>query len=133
MLLTRKMHFSASHRLYNPKFSEEKNREIFGLCANPNGHGHNYEIEVTVEGEPIPETGMIIDLKKLREIIQHEVIDHVDHTHLNIDVPFMKNIIPTAENIVKALWERLTGKIPGGTLYEIKLYETDNNSVIYRG
>jgi len=133
ILLTRKMHFCASHRLHNPALSEEKNREIFGMCNNPAGHGHNYEVEVTVSGKPDSETGMIIDLKALKEIIQKEVIDPMDHKHLNHDVPFMENIIPTAENIAIVIWDRLKSKIPSGNLYEVKLYETPRNFVSYRG
>ncbi len=131
--LTRRMHFCAAHRLFNPDFSDEKNNEIFGTCNNPNGHGHNYEVEVTVCGEPDPETGMIVDLKILKELIQAEIIDHLDHRYLNCDVPFMRDVIPTAENIAKVIWDRLAEKIPGGELFEIKLYETKNNFVIYRG
>ena len=90
VFLTRKEHFCASHRLFNPKFSEEENLGIYGKCAYPNGHGHNYEIEVTVSGEPDPETGMIMDLKKIADIIDEEILEKVDHRHLNFDVPFLK-------------------------------------------
>ena len=133
MYLIRKMHFSASHRLFNPEFSDEKNDEVYGLCNNLHGHGHNYEIEVTIKGEPVPDTGMIVDLKILKEIIQREVIDVFDHKHINLDVPCMKDIIPTAENIAAVIWDLLKDKLPNGELYEIKLYETPNNIVVYRG
>jgi 6-pyruvoyltetrahydropterin/6-carboxytetrahydropterin synthase len=131
--ITRKEHFSASHRLYNPAWSDEKNYEMYGKCNNPNGHGHNYNIEVTVAGTPPAETGMVIDLKKLSDIINSEIIDKVDHKHLNLDVDFLTGIIPTAENMAVAFWKILQGRIPGGTLYSIKLCESDNNFVEYRG
>ncbi|MFC1564165.1 6-carboxytetrahydropterin synthase [candidate division KSB1 bacterium] len=133
ILLSRKAKFCASHRLHNPDLSDEENAEIYGVCNNPNGHGHNYEMEITIIGEPDPKTGMILDLKKLRDIISREVVDHLDHKHLNLDVPFMKGVIPTAENIAMIIWDRLKDKITAGELYEVKLYESDNNFVIYRG
>jgi 6-pyruvoyltetrahydropterin/6-carboxytetrahydropterin synthase len=131
--VTRKAHFSASHRLYNPAWSDAKNWEVFGKCANPNGHGHNYEIEVTVAGDPPAATGMVIDLKRLADIIDAALIDRVDHKHLNHDVDFMQGIIPTAENMATAFWKILEPKIPEGKLVSIKLYESDNNFVEYRG
>ena len=131
--LTRREHFCASHRLFNPKFSEKENLEIYGKCAYPNGHGHNYEIEVTVAGEPDPDTGMILDLKKLSDIIEAEILDKVDHKHLNFDVDFLKGIIPTAENLAKVFWTILCRKIHTGTMYSIKVYETPNNFAEYRG
>lgn len=131
--LTRKEHFCASHRLYNPKFSQEENLRIYGKCAYPNGHGHNYELEVTVIGEPEKETGMIIDLKKLSDIMCEEIIDKVDHKHLNFDVDFLKSIIPTAENIAVAFWNALCSKIRHGRLFSVKVYETPDNFAEYRG
>ncbi len=131
--LTRREHFCASHRLFNPKFSEKENLEIYGKCAYPNGHGHNYEIEVTVAGEPDPDTGMILDLKKLSDIIEEEILGKVDHKHLNFDVDFLKGIIPTAENLAKIFWVILSKKIYAGALYAIKVYETPNNFAEYRG
>jgi 6-pyruvoyltetrahydropterin/6-carboxytetrahydropterin synthase len=131
--LTRKEHFCASHILSNPKFSEKKNIEIYGKCANPHGHGHNYEIEVTVVGKPAKDTGMILDLKKLSEIIEKEIIDKVDHKHLNIEVDFLKGILPTAENLAIAFWKILKPKIEAGKLYSIKVSETTNNFAEYRG
>ena len=131
--LTRKEHFCASHVLSNPKFSEKENFEIYGKCANPHGHGHNYEIEVTVAGEPDKDTGMILDLKKLSEIIEREIIDKVDHKHLNIEVDFLKGILPTAENLAIAFWKILKPKIEAGKLYSIKVSETTNNFAEYRG
>ena len=131
--LTRKEHFCASHVLSNPKFSEKQNFEIYGKCANPHGHGHNYEIEVTVAGKPDKDTGMILDLKKLSEIIEKEIIDKVDHKHLNIDVDFLKGVLPTAENLAMAFWKILKPKIEAGKLYSIKVSETTNNFAEYRG
>lgn len=131
--VTRKAHFAAAHRLYNPAWSEEENYRVFGKCNNPNGHGHNYDLEVTVAGYPPNETGMVIDLKELAEIVDREVIERVDHKHLNLDVDFMKGVIPTAENIAMAFWKILESRIPHGKLYSIKLYESENNMVEYRG
>ena len=131
--ITRKEHFSASHRLFNPQWSESKNFEVFGKCANPNGHGHNYDVEVTVAGIPPKETGMVIDLKKLADIINEEIVEKVDHKHMNLDVDFLEGVIPTAENMAIAFWKILEKKIPEGTLYSIKLYESDSNFVEYHG
>ena len=131
--VTRKAHFSASHRLFNPSWSDAKNNAVFGKCNNPNGHGHNYDIEITVAGEPPADTGMVIDLKKLGDIVEKEIVDRVDHKHLNHDVDFLKGIIPTAENIAKAFWKILQPHIAEGKLYSIKLYESENNFVEYRG
>ncbi len=131
--VTRRATFSASHRLHNPNLSEEKNFEVFGKCANPNGHGHNYVLEVTVGGEPNSETGYVIDLSKLKLIIKQEILDKVDHKHLNHDVEFLRGVIPTAENIVKAFWAILAPRIPEGKLVSLRLRETENNIVEYRG
>ncbi len=131
--LTRKEYFCASHRLFNPKFPDEQNLEIYGKCAFPNGHGHNYELVVTVTGEPHPDTGMILDLKVLSDIIKKEITDKVDHKHLNVDVDFLQGMIPTAENLVVAFWKILEPKLPAGKLYSIRVYETPNNYAEYRG
>jgi len=131
--VTRKAQFSASHRLFNPGWSDQRNAEVFGKCNNPNGHGHNYEIEVTVGGIPPGETGMVIDLKKLADIIEEAIIERVDHKHINKDVDFMQGIIPTAENLAIAFWKILAPKIREGSLVSIKLYESANNLVEYRG
>jgi 6-pyruvoyltetrahydropterin/6-carboxytetrahydropterin synthase len=131
--LTRKEHFCASHRLFNPKFSEKENLEIYGKCAYPNGHGHNYEIEVTVAGDPEKETGMILDLKKLSDIIEAEILGKVDHKHLNFDVDFLNGIVPTAENLSIVFWRILSPKITSGKLFSIKVYETPNNFAEYKG
>lgn len=131
--LTRKEHFSAAHRLHNPDWCDDKNREVYGKCNNPNGHGHNYEIEVTVVGTPQSETGMVMDLKKLSEVINREIIEKVDHKHMNCDVDFLQGIIPTAENMATAFWQILSNNIVNGRLYAIKLYESNSNIVEYRG
>lgn len=103
--ITRKLEFCASHRLFNPEYSDEKNAQVFGLCNNPNGHGHNYVMEVTVRGEVHPETGMVLDLKALKQLVNEEIILKVDHKNLNVDVPFLKGVIPTAENLAIRFWE----------------------------
>ncbi len=131
--VTRRAQFSASHRLHNPKLSEEENRRIYDKCNNPSGHGHNYDVEVTVAGEPDPETGMVIDLKLLKRLIHEYVIEQLDHKHLNYDVDFMRDVIPTAENIAIKIWERLEPHIENGKLYSVKLFESQNNYVDYRG
>ncbi len=131
--VTRKAEFSAAHRLFNPKFSDEQNEAVFDKCNNPSGHGHNYTLEVTVSGEPNQESGYVIDLKKLNRLIDEEVIDKVDHKHLNYDVDFLKGIIPTAENLAIAFWRILCPKITEGRLYSVRVYESDKNYVEYRG
>ena len=133
ILITRRETFSASHRLFNPELSETRNLELFDKCANPNGHGHNYVLEITVAGEPRDETGYVIDMKRLKEIIRREVISRVDHKHLNYDVDFLRGVIPTSENIVKAFWNVLKDKLGDVRLHSIKLQETENNSVEYKG
>lgn len=131
--VTRREIFSASHRLFNPEFSDEKNEQVFGKCSNLNGHGHNYVLEVVVAGEIDHLTGYVIDLKILKEIIHENVLNRVDHKNLNVDVDFLLGKIPTAENIAVGIWNILESKIPAGKLYSVKLYETENNYVEYKG
>ncbi|MCE5304109.1 6-carboxytetrahydropterin synthase [bacterium] len=131
--ITRKEIFSAAHRLNNPEFTEEENAQIYDKCNNYWGHGHNYIIEVTVKGEPDPNTGYLIDLKKLKDILDENLISKVDHKHLNHDVNFLEGINPTLENMAIAFWKQLENKLPAGKLYRIKLWETENNSVEYYG
>ncbi len=133
MYITRREVFSASHRLWNSDLSEEQNIELFDKCANPNGHGHNFVLEVTVVGDIKNESGYVVDLKKLKNIIREEIISKVDHKHLNYDVDFLKDKIPTAENIVRAFWRILETKINEAKLSAIRLHETENNIVEYRG
>jgi 6-pyruvoyltetrahydropterin/6-carboxytetrahydropterin synthase len=133
--LTRKEHFNAAHRLANPNWSDEKNSEVFGKCANKNWHGHNYEILVTVKGVPSPDTGFIINLKELSSLIREEVCLPLDHKNLNLDVPFLKDILPSTENLAIVIWDLLDEKVKmmGAELHSIKLYETPNNFVEYFG
>jgi len=133
MYITRREVFSASHRLWNSDLPEEQNIELFDKCANPNGHGHNFVLEVTIVGNIKNESGYVVDLKKLKKIIREEIISKVDHKHLNYDVDFLKDKIPTAENIVRAFWKLLETKISEAKLSAIRLHETENNAVEYRG
>lgn len=131
--ITRRETFAAAHRLFKKGLSEDENFEMFGKCSNPNWHGHNYTLEVVVVGEVNPETGFVLDIKQLKNIIHEHVIKKVDHKNLNIDTDFMKGLIPTSENIAMAIWKQLVDKIPSGKLYAVKLYETENNYFEYRG
>ncbi len=132
--LTRKEHFNAAHKLFNPNWSEEKNDEVFGKCANKNWHGHNYDLFVTVKGTPNPDTGFIINLKDLSVLIRKDVTDILDHKNLNMDVEGM-HIMPSTENVAIFIWNKLATKITlmGATLHCIKLYETESNYVEYYG
>lgn len=132
--ITRKEHFNAAHKLFNPNWSEEQNTIIFGKCANKNWHGHNYDLYVTVKGEINPDTGFVVNLKDLGELIRTDVTEVLDHKNLNIDVEGM-NIMPSTENVSIFIWNKLVTKISamGGTLHGIKLYETENNYVEYFG
>lgn len=131
--ITREAHFNAAHRLHNQFKSDEWNRSVFGPCNSPNWHGHNYRLQVTVAGTPAPDTGYVIDLGDLDQVIQDRVIRHLDHKNLNLDVPFLKGIIPSTENLIIAIWDQLTNAIPLGTLYRIQLHETPKNSAEYFG
>jgi 6-pyruvoyltetrahydropterin/6-carboxytetrahydropterin synthase len=131
--VTRSTSFSAAHRLYNPTFSDERNDAVFDKCNNPNGHGHNYTLEVTVKGLPDPLTGYVIDLKVLKEILDRVIIDKVDHKHLNYDVDFLRGIIPTVENLCVAFWNELRDRLPAGELHRIRLFESDQNVADYYG
>jgi len=133
--ITRREHFNAAHKVFNPDWNDSKNNEIFGKCANPNWHGHNYTLFVTVKGDPKLETGFVADLKQLSTLIKTHVIDLVDHKNINLDVPFMKNKMATTENITIAIWEQLESEINklGCQLHCIKLHETENNYVEYFG
>jgi 6-pyruvoyltetrahydropterin/6-carboxytetrahydropterin synthase len=122
--VTRKLEFSAAHFYHNPDLSAEENRRIFGKCNNPHGHGHNYVVEVTVAGEPDPNTGMVLDLKELKDILQREVMERMDHRHLNYEVPELAGQIPTCENIAAAIWRILEPQITKGKLDRVRLYES---------
>ncbi|HYG37551.1 MAG TPA: 6-carboxytetrahydropterin synthase [Cytophagales bacterium] len=134
--VSRKEHFNAAHKLYNPQWTKEKNVEVFGPCANENWHGHNFEMIVTVKGNPDPDTGFVIDLKKLSNLIKKEILEKVDHKNFNMDVDFMTGKMPSCENIVMEFWKILDteiGKISKAKLHSIKLYETPRNYVEYFG
>src|SRR6202521_6272156 len=122
--LTRKAEFSASHYYHNPEFTPEENLSVFGKCNNPNGHGHNYTLEVTVKGEVDPGSGFVIDLKQLKEVMHRDVLEAMDHRFLNKDAPEFINRIPTTENIAIAIWQRLVAKLETATLHRIRVYET---------
>ncbi len=131
--LTRRVSFSASHRLWSNQLTEAENFAIYEKCANPNGHGHNYVLEVTIQGIPDPQTGMVVNLTALKGAMNEQVVKWVDHKHLNYDVPWLEGCIPTTEVLSIEFWERLAGVLPTGMLYEVKLYETENNVASYRG
>ncbi|GAA3917353.1 6-pyruvoyl trahydropterin synthase family protein [Hymenobacter algoricola] len=134
--VSRQEHFNAAHKLHNPAWSQERNQEVFGPCANTNWHGHNYDLIVTVKGQPDPETGFVIDLKALSVLIREHVVDQVDHKNLNLDVPFLKDQLASTENLVVAFWQILAREIPkisGARLHCLKLYETPRNFVEYYG
>lgn len=129
----RKAHFNAAHRLFKKEWDDEKNLKIFGKCSNPNYHGHNYELIVSVTGTPDPETGFVMDLKILKELIFNEVEEAFDHKNLNIEVPEFKDLNPTAENIAVVIWNKLRKKIKKEHDLEVTLYETPRNFVSYKG
>lgn len=135
--VSRKEHFNAAHKLYNPNWTEEKNAEVFGPCANANWHGHNFELITTVKGLPDPETGFVVDLKQLSNLIRDKVIDKLDHKNLNMDVDFMLGKMASCEILVMEIWKILqpevAGITPNGQLHSLKLYETPRNFVEYFG
>jgi 6-pyruvoyltetrahydropterin/6-carboxytetrahydropterin synthase len=133
ILLTRKAEFSASHYYWNEAWSEEENIRKFGKCANRNGHGHNYTLEVTVAGEIDATTGFVVDLKHLKDVMEREVVGVYDHRHLNLEVPEFKSAIPTTENIAIAIWNRLDGRIPGANLHRVRVYEMPDLFADYYG
>ncbi|MGV3460194.1 MAG: 6-pyruvoyl trahydropterin synthase family protein [Flavobacterium sp.] len=131
--ISRKAHFNAAHRLYRADWTDERNEQVFGKCNNPNFHGHNYELIVGVTGEIDLETGYVMDIKDLREIIEQEVEVPFDHKNLNLDVPDFATLNPTAENIAVVIWNRIRKRIPQDKDIEVVLYETPRNFVTYRG
>ena len=135
MLISRKAEFSASHRCYNPALSDRENHELYGESAASHGHGHNYVLEVTIDGEPDPVTGMIFDLKRMKNIINREVIDPMDHRHLNYEVKPFDTVVPTPENIAREIWTRLEPQLrmPNAKLHRIRLFETEDLFVEYTG
>lgn len=131
--VTRRLHFSAGHRLHNPELSDEENREVYGRCNNPSGHGHNYGLEVTLRGEVDPKTGYVFDLKRLKQAVEETVLRDVDHANLNVDVPWLEGVIPTAENIAVQIWRRLERVLPEGMLERVVVSESERNLVEYCG
>jgi 6-pyruvoyltetrahydropterin/6-carboxytetrahydropterin synthase len=133
MKVSRRATFNAAHKLFRPDWTDEKNTEIFGKCSNPNFHGHNYVLEVILEGEIDPETGYVIDLKIVKDAIKSEIDERFDHRNLNLDCPEFKNLNPTAENIAVVIWNLLRIKLPEHLALSIKLWETENNCVEFAG
>jgi len=135
ILVTRKAHFNAAHKLWNPQWDQARNEEVFGKCANKHWHGHNFELWVTVAGEVDPDTGFVVDLKWLKKIIEDRVIEPLDHSNINLDVPFMQGRMASTENLAMAIWDQLweTLQHPRYRLYSLQLFETPNNSVTYYG
>jgi 6-pyruvoyltetrahydropterin/6-carboxytetrahydropterin synthase len=133
--ITRKEHFNAAHKLFREEWTNDKNAEVFGKCSNPNWHGHNYDLFVTVKGEVNPETGFVIDLKDLKQIINNRVIDKLDHKNVNLDVDFMKGKMASTEMLAMEIFNQLKGEIEnkGAILHSVKLFETENNFVEYFG
>jgi len=131
--LTRKCEFSASHYYHNPDFTLEENQRVFGKCANLNGHGHNYTLEVTVKGDVDPTTGFVVDLKRLKDLLSDEVVEAMDHRHLNKEVPEFAVKIPTTENLAIAIWERLSSKLRVAQLHRVRVYEMQDLFVDYYG
>ncbi|XP_064608752.1 6-pyruvoyl tetrahydrobiopterin synthase-like [Liolophura sinensis] len=133
VFVSRTESFSACHRLHSQKLSEKDNVDIFGKCNNPNGHGHNYKVEVIVRGPVDPITGMVINLVDLKAYIEKAIMSVLDHKNLDKDVPYFKDVVSTTENLAVFIWHQLTMLLPTGLLYEVKIHETDKNVVFYRG
>mgnify|MGYP003576374380 FL=1 len=131
--VTRRLHFSAAHRVHNPAMSDDENRRVFGKCNNPNWHGHNYILDVSVTGSLDAKTGYVIDLSRVKQIVEERVIQHVDHRNLNLEVDFMRGLIPTTENVVVAFWRELEPALKPARLTKLVLWETVNNHVEYDG
>ena len=131
--VTRALRFNAAHRVHNPALSDEENTRLFGKCNNPNWHGHNYRLEVSVKGPVSDRTGYVMDLAHLRDIVDREVIQQTDHRNFNIDVPYMQGIIPTTENIVVAMWNVIAPAVAPAQLVRLRLWETDQNYAEYEG
>ena len=130
--VTRRVHFSAGHRLHNPGFSAERNRDTYGLCNNPSGHGHNYDLEVTVEGEIDPESGYVLDLKRLKDLLAELVLNDVDHANLNTDVAWLAGTVPTTENLAAWFHDELAGRLPTAGLVAVTVWEGPGCSATFR-
>jgi 6-pyruvoyltetrahydropterin/6-carboxytetrahydropterin synthase len=133
VVVTRRVHFNAAHRLHNPAMSDRWNRETFGPCNNPRWHGHNYVLEVAVRGRPDPRTGYVVDLGRLKAVIEERIVARCDHRNLNEEVDFLRGVIPSTENLVLAFWRELEGHLPAGKLFCVRLYETERNFAEYFG
>jgi 6-pyruvoyltetrahydropterin/6-carboxytetrahydropterin synthase len=133
VVVTRRVHFNAAHRLHNPARSAAWNKRVFGPCNNPRWHGHNYVLEVSVRGRPDPETGFVIDLAELKRLLMERIADVCDHRNLNEEVPFLRGIIPSTENLVIAFWREIEPHLPSGKLHRVRLYETERNFADYHG
>ncbi|MEK6688711.1 MAG: 6-carboxytetrahydropterin synthase [Gemmatimonadota bacterium] len=131
--VVRRLHFNAAHRLHNPARSDQWNRDTFGPCNNPNYHGHNYELELMVEGEISPETGYVVDVSVLKQLAEATVIAELDHRNLNLDVAFFRDQLPSAENIAVYIWQQLVDRIPAGRRRRVRRWETPRNWVVYEG
>ena len=131
--VTRRLRFNAAHRVHNPALSDQENWTLFGKCNNPNWHGHNYTLDVSVTGDIDERTGYVLDLSSVRDTVTREVVDKVDHKNFNLDVDFMRGIIPTSENIIVAFWNRLAPALQPARLTRLVLWETENNYVEYSG
>jgi len=131
--VTRRVRFNAAHRVHNPALGDDENASLFGKCNNPNWHGHNYTLDVSVEGDTDVKTGYVFDLAKLKQVVEKDITSLVDHRNFNLDVPFMKDIIPTSENIVIAFWKILQPRVAPARLKRLVLWETENNYVEYEG
>ena len=131
--VTRRLHFNAAHRVHNPALSDEENVRLFGKCNNPNWHGHNYILDVSVRGPVEDRTGYVLDLSVLKKIVEERAVDLIDHRNFNLDVPFMHDVIPTSENIIVGIWRQLEPAIRPGRLVKLVLCETPNNYVEYTG
>ena len=134
IFVTRKAHFNAAHKLYNPQWDKARNEAVFGKCANENWHGHNFDLYITIKGRPSVDTGFVMDLKHLKHMIENEVVSHLDHKNLNVDVPFLQGILPSVENVAIAIWNIMHNKLPADVkLHKVLLYETERNFVEYFG
>ena len=132
--LTRRLRFNAAHKLWVDEWSDDENKRVFGKCANPNWHGHNYELFVTVKGDPHPQTGFVMDAKKLKDLVDRVIVNKVDHSNLNLDVDFLREVRqPTTENVVIAFWKQLAPHITDAQLHSIRLHETENIYAEYFG
>ena len=132
-MVTRRVHFNAAHRLDNPRYDAAWNQRTFGVCNNPNWHGHNYLLEVSVRGVPDPDTGYVTDLGVLKHLLESEIVAHCDHRNLNLEVDFLRGVIPSTENLVIAFWNQIAPRLQSGTLHRVRLYESERNFADYYG